>query len=90
MWISQGSLLGVVLAYLVFLFVVATLAETGSRWMARGRLRTLRPFARAARDRAEQRLRPQEGEEVDAARATRALSRAQGRLQTAARRPGGA
>jgi F-type H+-transporting ATPase subunit epsilon len=46
--------------------------------------------ARAARDRAEQRLRPQAGEEVDAARATRALSRAQGRLQTAARRPGGA
>ena len=38
---SQGSLLGVVLGYLVFLFVVATLAETGSRWMARGRLRTL-------------------------------------------------
>ena len=36
--------------------------------------------ARAARDRAEQRLRPQAGEEVDAARAT----------QTAARRPGGA
>ncbi len=41
MWLSQGSLLGVVLGYLVFLFVVATLAETGSRWMARGRLRTL-------------------------------------------------
>ena len=46
--------------------------------------------ARAARERAEQRLRPQAGEEIDAARATRALARAQGRLQTAARRPGGA
>ncbi len=45
--------------------------------------------ARAARDRAEQRLRPQT-EAVDVTRATRALSRAQGRLQTAARRPGSA
>jgi F-type H+-transporting ATPase subunit epsilon len=48
------------------------------------------PRARAARDRADQRLRVQAGEEVDVARALTALSRAQGRLQTAARRPGGA
>ena len=46
--------------------------------------------ARAARDRAEQRLRSQAGEEVDVPRALTALARAQGRLQTAARRPGGA
>jgi F-type H+-transporting ATPase subunit epsilon len=46
--------------------------------------------ARAARERAEQRLRPQAGEEVDVTRALTALARAQGRLQTAARRPGGA
>ena len=46
--------------------------------------------ARAARERAEQRLRPQAGEEVDVPRALTALARAQGRLQTAARRPGGA
>jgi F-type H+-transporting ATPase subunit epsilon len=45
--------------------------------------------ARAARDRAEQRLRPQTGEEVDVARALHALGRAQGRLQTAGRRLGG-
>jgi F-type H+-transporting ATPase subunit epsilon len=46
--------------------------------------------ARAARERAEQRLRPQTGEDIDAERALSALARAQGRLQTAARRPGGA
>jgi F-type H+-transporting ATPase subunit epsilon len=48
------------------------------------------PRARAARERAERRLRPQAGEEVDVARAVSAFARAQGRLQTAARRPGGA
>jgi F-type H+-transporting ATPase subunit epsilon len=46
--------------------------------------------ARAARERADQRLRPQAGEEVDVTRALAALARAQGRLETAARRPGGA
>jgi F-type H+-transporting ATPase subunit epsilon len=46
--------------------------------------------ARAARDRADRRLRPQAGEEVDVPRALTALARAQGRLQSAARRPGGA
>jgi F-type H+-transporting ATPase subunit epsilon len=47
--------------------------------------------ARAARDRADQRLRPQAGgEDVDVTRAGAALARAQGRLQTAARRPAGA
>ena len=46
--------------------------------------------ARAARERADQRLRPQAGEEVDVARALAALARAQGRLETAARRLGGA
>ena len=46
--------------------------------------------ARAARDRADQRLRVQTGEEIDVTRALGALSRAQGRLQTAARRPGAA
>jgi F-type H+-transporting ATPase subunit epsilon len=46
--------------------------------------------ARAARDRADQRLRVQAGEEIDVTRALGALSRAQGRLQTAARRPGAA
>jgi F-type H+-transporting ATPase subunit epsilon len=48
------------------------------------------PRARAARERAEQRLRPQAGEEIDVERALTALARAQGRLQTAARRPGAA
>jgi F-type H+-transporting ATPase subunit epsilon len=48
------------------------------------------PRARAARERAEQRLRPQAGEEVDVPRALTAFARAQGRLQTAVRRPGGA
>jgi F-type H+-transporting ATPase subunit epsilon len=46
--------------------------------------------ARAARDRAEQQLRPQAGEEMDVPSALAALARAQGRLQTAARRAGGA
>jgi F-type H+-transporting ATPase subunit epsilon len=46
--------------------------------------------ARAARERADQRLRPQAGEDVDVTRALTALARAQGRLQTAARRTGGA
>jgi PAS domain S-box-containing protein len=41
MTISQGGLLGVVLGYLVFLFVVASAAEAGSRWLNRGHLRTL-------------------------------------------------
>jgi PAS domain S-box-containing protein len=41
MTISQGGLLGVVLGYLVFLFVVASAAEAGSRWLARGRWRTV-------------------------------------------------
>jgi PAS domain S-box-containing protein len=41
MTISQGGLLGVVLGYLVFLFVIASAAEAGSRWLNRGRLRTL-------------------------------------------------
>ncbi|HKO21859.1 MAG TPA: histidine kinase, partial [Candidatus Eisenbacteria bacterium] len=41
MTISQGGLLGVVLGYLVFLFVVASAAEAGSRWLNRGRIRTL-------------------------------------------------
>jgi F-type H+-transporting ATPase subunit epsilon len=48
------------------------------------------PRARAARERAEQRLRPQAGQEIGVERALHALARAQGRLQTAARRPGGA
>jgi F-type H+-transporting ATPase subunit epsilon len=46
--------------------------------------------ARAALERAEQRLRTHAGEEVDVPRALTALARAQGRIQTAARRPGGA
>jgi F-type H+-transporting ATPase subunit epsilon len=46
--------------------------------------------ARAARERAEQRLRPQAGEHIVVERALSALTRAQVRLQTAARRPGGA
>ena len=41
MSLSQGSLLGVVLGYLVFLFAVATAAEAGSKWLTRGRARTL-------------------------------------------------
>jgi F-type H+-transporting ATPase subunit epsilon len=46
--------------------------------------------ARAARERADRRLRLQTGEDVDVPRALSAFTRAQGRLQTAARRPGGA
>jgi len=46
--------------------------------------------ARAAFERAEQRLRPQAGEEGDVADAMGALARAQVRLQTAERRSGGA
>jgi len=46
--------------------------------------------ARAAMERAEQRLRSQAGEEVDVTRALAARARAQGRLETAARQPGGA
>jgi F-type H+-transporting ATPase subunit epsilon len=46
--------------------------------------------ARAARARAEQRLRAPAGEELDVERALTALGRAQARLQTAGRRPGGA
>ncbi len=45
--------------------------------------------AKSARERAEQRLRPQAGEEIDVERALSALARAEGRLQTAGRRPGG-
>jgi PAS domain S-box-containing protein len=41
MTISQGGLLGVVLGYLVFLFVVASAAEAGSKWLAHGRWRTV-------------------------------------------------
>jgi PAS domain S-box-containing protein len=41
MSLSQGGLLGIVLGYLVFLFVVATAAEAGSRWLSRGRARTV-------------------------------------------------
>ena len=40
-WLSQTSLLGIVLGYLVFLFAVATLAETFSSRMGSGRIRTL-------------------------------------------------
>jgi F-type H+-transporting ATPase subunit epsilon len=46
--------------------------------------------ARAAMERADQRLRSQAGDEVDVTRALAARARAQGRLETAARRPGGA
>jgi F-type H+-transporting ATPase subunit epsilon len=45
--------------------------------------------ARAARERAEARLRPQAGQEVDVDRALAALRRAQYRLQVAASRSGG-
>jgi F-type H+-transporting ATPase subunit epsilon len=45
--------------------------------------------ARAARERAETRLRPQAGEEVDAERAGAALARAQTRLQVAGRQAAG-
>jgi F-type H+-transporting ATPase subunit epsilon len=45
--------------------------------------------ARAARERAERRLRPGAGEGTDVERALAALARAQVRLQVAARRPGG-
>ena len=41
MSLSQGGLLGIVLGYLVFLFVVATAAEAGSRWLTRGWARTV-------------------------------------------------
>ena len=47
MSLSQGSLLGVVLGYLVFLFVVATAAEAGSKWLTRGALAD--PHLRAGR-----------------------------------------
>jgi F-type H+-transporting ATPase subunit epsilon len=46
--------------------------------------------ARAAAERAEQRLRAPSIEETDVDRAISALARARARLQTAARRPGGA
>jgi F-type H+-transporting ATPase subunit epsilon len=46
--------------------------------------------ARAAADRAEQRLRAPSVEETDVDRAISALARARARLQTAGRRPGGA
>lgn len=46
--------------------------------------------ARAARERAETRLRAQAGQEVDANRALSALGRAQSRLQVAGRRASGA
>jgi F-type H+-transporting ATPase subunit epsilon len=45
--------------------------------------------ARAARERAEGRLRPQAGEAVDVGRAAASLARAQARLQVAGRRPAG-
>ena len=47
------------------------------------------PRARAARERADQRLRLQAGEAVDVGRALAALARADGRIQIAARRVGG-
>ena len=40
-WISQPALLGVVVGYLVFLFVVASLGETWARRLRRGYLGTL-------------------------------------------------
>ncbi len=40
-WLSQGGLLTILVGYLLFLFVVASVAEASSRWLARGRLRTL-------------------------------------------------
>ncbi len=40
-WLSQGSLLTIVVGYLGFLFVVASVAEASARWLTRGRLRTL-------------------------------------------------
>ncbi len=40
-WLSSTSLLGVVLAYLVFLFVVASVAEAFAPHLNRGRIRTL-------------------------------------------------
>jgi F-type H+-transporting ATPase subunit epsilon len=46
--------------------------------------------ARAARERAERRLRPQAGDAVDVGRALSSWTRAQVRLQVAARRPVGA
>jgi F-type H+-transporting ATPase subunit epsilon len=46
--------------------------------------------ARAAQEQAERQLRPQPGAEVDVPAALAASARAQGRIQTAARRPGGA
>jgi F-type H+-transporting ATPase subunit epsilon len=46
--------------------------------------------ARAARDRAEQRVRSPAGEALDVDRARAAADRAQARLQVAGRRPGGA
>jgi F-type H+-transporting ATPase subunit epsilon len=64
---------------------VTVLAETAERPEEIDLVR-----ARAARERADQRLRPQAGQDVDVPRASAARARAQGRLQTAARRPGGA
>jgi F-type H+-transporting ATPase subunit epsilon len=46
--------------------------------------------ARAAGERAEQRLRAPAGEETDVDRALSAFARSRARLQTAGRRPGGA
>jgi len=40
-WLSQTTLLGIALGYLLFLFAVATAAETFAPRLARGRLRTL-------------------------------------------------
>src|SRR5438552_10719246 len=40
-WLSPTTLLGIVLGYLVFLFVVASAGEGLSCWLTRGRLRTL-------------------------------------------------
>jgi PAS domain S-box-containing protein len=40
-WLSSTSLLGVVLGYLVFLFVVASIAEAFAPRLTRGRVRTL-------------------------------------------------
>ena len=40
-WLSQTTLLGIVLGYLVFLFAVATLGEAFASRMGSGRIRTL-------------------------------------------------
>jgi hypothetical protein len=41
-WLSPTTLLGIVLGYLVFLFVVASAGEAFATRLRRGRLRTVR------------------------------------------------